>query len=184
MTKFENVEVFIWEKLCSKIVIFEPKRFPYKYSNIFKPIILFTYPPMKMEQTECSETSAYIIQTPGYYPEAYNIVLQYPVLNSIYPEKQYDYLVLQCKPTICTPFKLINKLNAAISQVYCLSFKYSSTCFGHPHVHHQEVNNCSSSLWFCRWSVVVEVVLVVVGQAGRPDHDQQHCYHHAPTVKP
>jgi hypothetical protein len=21
-------------------------------------------------------------------------------------------------------------------------------------------------------------------QAGRPDHDQQHCYHHAPTVKP
>jgi len=20
--------------------------------------------------------------------------------------------------------------------------------------------------------------------AGRPDHDQQHCYHHAPTVKP
>ena len=22
------------------------------------------------------------------------------------------------------------------------------------------------------------------GPAGRPDHDQQHCYHHAPTVKP
>jgi hypothetical protein len=22
-----------------------------------------------------------------------------------------------------------------------------------------------------------------VGPAGRPDHDQQHCYHHAPTVK-
>jgi hypothetical protein len=21
------------------------------------------------------------------------------------------------------------------------------------------------------------------GRAGRPDHDQQHCYHHAPTVK-
>ena len=21
-------------------------------------------------------------------------------------------------------------------------------------------------------------------RAGRPDHDQQHCYHHAPTVKP
>jgi hypothetical protein len=28
------------------------------------------------------------------------------------------------------------------------------------------------------------VPLVVVGLAGRPDHDQQHCYHHAPTVKP
>jgi len=22
------------------------------------------------------------------------------------------------------------------------------------------------------------------GRAGRPDHYQQHCYHHAPTVKP
>ena len=22
------------------------------------------------------------------------------------------------------------------------------------------------------------------GRAGRPDHDQHHCYHHAPTVKP
>jgi len=28
--------------------------------------------------------------------------------------------------------------------------------------------------------VVVPVLLVVVG----PDHDQQHCYHHAPMVKP
>jgi len=28
-----------------------------------------TYPPMKTEQTQCSETSAYKIQTPGNYPE-------------------------------------------------------------------------------------------------------------------
>jgi hypothetical protein len=28
------------------------------------------------------------------------------------------------------------------------------------------------------------VLLVVVGRVGRPDHDQQHCYHHAPKVKP
>jgi hypothetical protein len=28
-----------------------------------------THPPMKMEQTECSETSAYKIQTPGNCPE-------------------------------------------------------------------------------------------------------------------
>jgi len=39
------------------------------YSNILKPIILHTYPPMKMEQTECAETSAHKIQTPGNYPE-------------------------------------------------------------------------------------------------------------------
>jgi len=28
-----------------------------------------TYLPMKMEQTKCSETSAYKIQAPGHYPE-------------------------------------------------------------------------------------------------------------------
>ena len=31
-------------------------------------------------------------------------------------------------------------------------------------------------------SVVVVVLLVVVGPAGRPDHNQQHYYHYAPTV--
>ena len=40
---------------------------------------------------------------------------------------------------------------------------YSSTCFGRPHANHQELNNCSSSLWFYRWGVVIAVLLVVVG---------------------
>jgi len=43
-----------------------------------------------------------------------------------------------------------------------------------------EAFNCISSLWFYRRSVVVAALLVVVW----PEHDQQHCYHHAPTVKP
>jgi len=46
---------------------------------------------------------------------------------------------------------------------YYLTFMYSSTCFGRPHAHHQELNNCSSNLWFYRCSVVVAVLLVVVG---------------------
>ena len=29
----------------------------------------YIYLPMKMEQTECSETSAYKLHTPGYYPK-------------------------------------------------------------------------------------------------------------------
>jgi hypothetical protein len=36
-------------------------------------------------------------------------------------------------------FNWINQPDAANSQVYYLSFKYSSTCFGHPHAHHQEL---------------------------------------------
>jgi predicted site-specific integrase-resolvase len=29
-----------------------------------------------------------------------------------------------------------------------LSFKYSATCFGHSHAHHQELINCNRRLWF------------------------------------
>jgi hypothetical protein len=62
---------------------------------------------------------------------------------------------------------------------------YSSTCFGRPHAHHQEINNCSSSLWFYCWSMLIAALLVVVRPAvNRPDHDHQCCYHHAPMVKP
>jgi hypothetical protein len=39
---------------------------PQRFSNL---VIFHTYMPMKMEQTECSEISAYKIQTPGNYPE-------------------------------------------------------------------------------------------------------------------
>jgi hypothetical protein len=37
------------------------------------------------------------------------------------------------------PFKRINQPEAAISQVYYLSFKYSSKCFGQLYAHHQEL---------------------------------------------
>ena len=37
--------------------------------TFLKLVILHTYPPMKMEQTGCSETSGNKIQTPGNYPE-------------------------------------------------------------------------------------------------------------------
>jgi len=33
-------------------------------------------------------------------------------------------------------------------------------------------------------SELVDSSAVGRGRAGWPDHDQQHCYHHAPTVKP
>jgi hypothetical protein len=56
----------------------------------------------------------------------------------------------------------VNRLDATISQVYYLTFMYSSTYFGHPHAHNQELNNCGSNLWFYCWSVVIAVLLVVV----------------------
>jgi hypothetical protein len=56
-------------------------------------------------------------------------------------------------PCIIIQFKWINQLDATISPVYYLTFIYSSTCFGRPHAHHQELSNCSSSLWCYHWSV-------------------------------
>jgi len=47
-----------------------------------------------------------------------------------------------------------------------LDIVYSSTCFRRPHAHPQELNNCSSSLWFNRWSMMIAVLLVVVRPVG------------------
>jgi len=104
--------------------------------------------------------------------------------EDIYISSNYTYNFKVCKFVHHHKFKQINQLDATTPQVYYLTFMYSSTYFGRPHAHHQKLNNCSSSLCFYRWTVVVAVLMVVVGPAGRPDHDQQHRYHHAPAVKP
>ena len=57
---------------------------PEPFTPIFSnPVILHTYPPMKMEQTEHSKTSAYKIQTPANYPE-----------ESI---QQFDWCLVNCR---------------------------------------------------------------------------------------
>jgi len=48
--------------------ILEPNVFPYKYPNILKPSHSSHLPACE-DGTECSETSAYKIQTPGNYQE-------------------------------------------------------------------------------------------------------------------
>jgi hypothetical protein len=65
------------------------------------------------------------------------------------------YVALQIFSKLsCSIFKTfllyiqINQPHESNSQIYCLSFKYSSTCFEHPHAHHQELINCSIRLWF------------------------------------
>ena len=83
-----------------------------------------------------------------------------------------EQIKILCKPTLIivplnettTSVQINHQLDATISQACYLTFMYSSTCFGRPHAHHQELNNCSS-LWFYRFSVVVAVLLVVVEPA-------------------
>jgi len=67
MTGQRNVGVFIEEKVWLEN-IFEPNIFLYKYSN-FSLSSHTSYLPAYEDGTECSETSAYKIQTPRNYPE-------------------------------------------------------------------------------------------------------------------
>jgi hypothetical protein len=70
-------------------------------------------------------------------------------------------------------------------QFIILTFVYSSTCFGRFPAYHQELNDCSDSLWFYLRIVVIAVLLFVVGPAGRSARPQtQHDYHHDTKVKP
>jgi hypothetical protein len=68
MTRFDNIGVFIREKVWlenSLSQTFSRINTP-TFSNL---VIFYTDPPTKMEQTGCSETSTYKIQTLGSYPE-------------------------------------------------------------------------------------------------------------------
>jgi hypothetical protein len=49
-------------------------------------------------------------------------------------------------------------------QFIILTFVYSATCFGHFPAHHQELNDCSGSLWF--YLPIVVIVVLCRGWAG------------------
>jgi hypothetical protein len=46
-----------------------------------------------------------------------------------------------------------------------VTFVYGSTCFGHFPAHHQELNDCSGSLWFYH---LIVVTVVLCSWSGRP----------------
>jgi hypothetical protein len=61
---------------------------------------------------------------------------------------------------------------ATVFQFIILTFVYSSTCFERFPTHHQELSDCSGSLWFYLRIVVTVVLCSWSGQpAGRPDHE-------------
>jgi hypothetical protein len=73
--------------------------------------------------------------------EMYKILMkQIRFLKSGYPYTVQFLRRLNLKfasPCIIIQFKCINQLDATTSEVYYLTFMYSSTCFGRPHAHHQ-----------------------------------------------
>jgi hypothetical protein len=55
--------------------------------------------------------------------------------------------------------------DAIVFHFIILTFVYSSTCFGRFPFHHQELNNCSGSLWFY---LRIVVIVVLCWRSGRP----------------
>jgi hypothetical protein len=72
--------------------------------------------------------------------------------------------------------QLNHQPDATIFQFIILMFIYSSTCFGRSPAHHQELNDCSSSLWFY---LRIVVTAVLCSWSGRPAGPRtQQSYHH------
>jgi len=81
-----------------------------------------------------------------------------------------------------TTLQINHQSDATIFQFIILTFIYSSTCFGRSPAHHQELNDCSGSLWFYLHIVVIAVLRSWSGRPARPR--TQHRYHHDVKVKP
>jgi len=75
-----------------------------------------------------------------------------------------------------------HQLDTTVFQFIILTFVYSSTCFGRFPTHHQELNDCSGSLWFYLRIVVTVVLFSWSGRPARP-RTQNDC-HHDTKVKP
>jgi hypothetical protein len=76
----------------------------------------------------------------------------------------------------CT-IQINHQPDATIFQFIILMFVYRSTCFVRFPAHHQELNDCSDSLWF----YLRIVVTVVLYSSARPR--TQYDYHHDRKVK-
>jgi len=82
---------------------------------------------------------------------------------------EFMYFFLKvCKCVHHCTIQINHQPDATIFQFIILTSIYSSTCFGRFPAHHQEFNDCSSSLWFF-FRIVVTVVLC--SWSGRPDHE-------------
>ena len=61
--------------------------------------------------------------------------------------------------------QITHQQDATLFQFVILTFIYISTCFGCFSTHHQELNDCSGSLWFY---LRIVVIVVLCSCSGRP----------------
>jgi hypothetical protein len=75
----------------------------------------------------------------------------------------FYYRFKVCESVHHRTIEINHQSDATIFQFIFLTFIYSSTCFGRFLAHHQELNDCSGSLWFYLRVVVIVVGPVITG---------------------
>ena len=70
-----------------------------------------------------------------------------------------------CKSMRHRTIQINHQPDATVFQFTILTFIYSSTCLGRFPAHHQELNDCSGSLWFY---LRIVVTVVLCSWSGRP----------------
>ena len=103
---------------------------------LFHPVILHTYLPMKMEQTECSETSAYKIQTPGNYPE-----------------ESIQQATVSLVMSVCVSVRIeqLDSHRADFYEVWCLSISRKYVEKTHVSLKSDEDNSLHEDIHVCLW---------------------------------
>jgi len=94
------------------------------------------------------------------------------------PNQKLTGLFKVCKSVHHRTIQINHQPEATVFQFIILTFIYSSTCFGRSPAHHQELNDCSRSLWLYLHIVVIAVLCSPAWPR------KQHGYHHNTKVKP